>query len=297
MTDIIARDLLIVGSGPAGIACALQAGRDGWSLLVVGDEPVGGLVRAAHRLDNLPGYPSGIGGEQFADLLRQQAQRQNIEFFLDKIVACRREKDGTFRALTCNGSTIVARAVVLAVGTRPCEFSLTASDGCFHRDIRTLPADLSGRRVAVIGGGEAALDSALSVIARQGAAEVFHRGAVLRCPPALVAEAIGAGVVIRLNHVIERMRILDGRPTMQWQSENGERFSAADHLLVCIGRTPNVELLKQLNVNLDAQTVTSLPGVFLAGDVINGRDRYVATALGDGQRAALAAGEWLRETE
>ena len=277
MTDMIVRDLLIVGAGPAGIACALQAGRDGWSLLVVGDEPVGGLVRAAHRLDNLPGYPQGIGGAQFAELLRQQAQEQNIEVLHDTVVACRQDNHEAFHATTHRGSTIAARAVVLAVGTRPCEYSVAANDGRFHRDIRTLPADLSGRHVAVIGGGEAALDSALSVVARQGTAEVFHRGAALRCPSSLLAEATGTGVAIRLNHLFQQMKILDGRLSLQWRSANDERISAADHLLVCIGRTPNVELLPQLNVNLGAQTVTSLPGVFLAGDVIRGRDRYVAT--------------------
>ncbi len=297
MTDTIVRDLLIVGAGPAGIACALQAGRDGWSLLVIGDEPVGGLVRAAHRLDNLPGFPSGIGGEQFADLLQQQAQRHNIEILRDTVIACRQENDGAFRATTENGATIAARALVLAVGARPCEYSLAANDGRYHRDVRSLPFDLSDRHVAVVGGGEAALDSSLSVAARRGTAEVFHRGAALRCPPSFIAEANGAGIAIHLNHILSQVRFVDGRLVLAWQNENGERISTADYLLVCIGRTPKVELLTSLKLNLDASIVTPLPGLFLAGDVIRGRDRYVATALGDGQRAALAAGRWLCEME
>lgn len=285
-------DLLVVGLGPAGAACALQALRDGLSVAAVSEQAVGGLLTAARRLDNFPGL-SPIAGRKLADMLRRQLERESLQVVRGRVERLEKPAELFEVSLADSAQTLPrARAVVLAVGTepRPWKFS---DRGPVHRDIRGLDDNLSGRRVLVIGGGEAALDSALSCRDRQAQATVLIRGEAPRAVGRLVVEAEQKGVALQTGVSVSRVAYHAGR--WQLRAEDGRAFSA-DHLLVCIGRRPRLELLRALGArpgrDLEAR---GCRGVFLAGDVVRGRERYAATAVGDGQRAALAALAYLRK--
>lgn len=278
-------DLLIVGLGPAGVACALQAARDGLDALAVSDEPVGGLVRAARRLDNLPGQP-GIAGEALAEKLNEQLAKSGVPVMIAHVVGLRR--DGDFVATLADGRGLTARCVVLACGTRPREWSLPAPGSVVARDLRALPPDLAGATVVVIGGGEAALDTALSCIDRGARVDVLIRGKRARSAPRLLDEAQAAGVGLHYQNAPER---ITGRPGQYLiECDSGKTF-AANRIVVCIGRMPRDELLGELLADgvREGTIRTDCPGLTLAGDLVRGRERYVATAMGDGQRAALEA--------
>ncbi len=286
-------DLLVVGLGPAGVSCALQARRDGLDLLAVGDEPVGGLVRAARRLDNLPGAAvPGITGRELAERMAEQVEKLGIPVTEGLVVGLVWNRDaGCFAARLSDGRAFSARAVCLATGTRPRAWNLRTEVRWLHRDVRSLPVDLTGAEVAVVGGGEAALDTALSARDRGAAVTVLAR-ARLRSTPGLVAELEQAGIEVLTG--AELAQASHSESGWALTCSNGAGLSA-NELVVCIGREPRDELAAGLCPEGFELSVSQphCPGLYLAGDAIRGHDRYVATALGDGQRAAIEAREYL----
>ena len=282
-------DLLIVGAGPAGVSCALQAARDGLDLALVGDEPVGGLLPAARRIDNLAGLP-GVAGRELAGRLARQLAARGVLVRRGRVVALRRA-DGLFRAALADGTPLAARTVCLATGTRPRPWPPGTGRNT-PRDARDWPDDLHGRRAVVAGGGEAAFDTALTARDRGAHALVLVRGPVPRAGRGLLDEARRLGVAWRVDTEVTGLRGAPG----SWEVEtaDGSRI-ATDEFAACVGREPRRELLDDLGAPDLAPSVASpeVPGLFRAGDLIRGRQRYVATALGDGQRAALAAREFL----
>ncbi|HOX46846.1 MAG TPA: NAD(P)/FAD-dependent oxidoreductase [Myxococcota bacterium] len=276
-------DLLIVGAGPAGVSCALQASRDGLAALLLGDEPIGGLLGTARRLDNLPGQ-GGISGPELARRLATELEQRAAPFRRDRVEALELIPGGGFRARLEGGARLDARTICLATGTRPAPLPGWAAEaarllpGRLVREARALPTDLEGSRVVVAGGGEAALDTALWARDRGAAVEILLRGAAPRAPAALVAEARAAGV--RLGPGTEVQRAEPAPDGTGWRLGCSDgRTREAGWLVVCIGREPRLELRPD----------PLPPGVFLAGDVQSGQARYAALAMADGLRAALAA--------
>ncbi len=288
-------DLLVIGLGPAGVACALQAHRDGLALLAVGDEPVGGLVPAARRLDNLPAQP-GVNGRALAEAMAEQVDERGVPTTEGEVVDLSWEQAGRhFQARLRDGRTFFARATCLATGTRPRPWRVPIEGARWiHRDARSLPQALDDLQVIIVGGGEAALDTALTARDRGATVELLVRGDRLRSASGLVSEAEASSVAIRFGVDLARAR----RREDGWHLETtGGDSHTADELVVCIGREPRDELIEGLRPGGYPRAVVQpeRPGLFLAGDAIRGRERYVATALGDGQRAAIAATKYLKE--
>lgn len=287
-------DLLVVGLGPAGMSCTLQASRDGLDVVAVGDEPVGGLVRAGRKLCNLPGLPS-ISGEDLAAKLEGQLEKTGIVTYHGHVSSIER-RDRLFAVMLAAGRELSVRTVCLATGTRPRDWDISVGGQQVHRDARSLPESLKDSRVVVVGGGEAALDTALTARDRGAEVLVLARGEMLRAVAGLIGEAGRRGVEVRLGTRVARVT---GGPGMWVLTCSGLSPVKAQHLIVCVGRVARDELLSGLIVGGFEPGVEqkSLPGLFLAGDLIRGRDRYVATAMGDGQRAAIAAATYLQEVE
>jgi thioredoxin reductase (NADPH) len=287
-------DLLIIGTGPAGVSAAIQAKRDGLDFLLVGDEPVGGLVRAARRLDNLPGWINGIPGAEFADRLAVQLKMTGISPVQERV--SRLEMDGavfTFGSGTVSGK---ARAVILATGTVPAGVDIGLPGGAeigIHRDVRTLPENLQGLAVAVCGGGEAALDTALNCLERGGNVVALARGTAFKAVRKLVGEAMRSGIDIRVNTAVSEVRSVEDGLELRLADVSTLK---TDHAVFCTGRVPRRELLSGIRPSRAAQAdvETGIPGLFTAGDLIRKSDRFTATAIGDGQRAARLAFEYLK---
>lgn len=266
--------ILIVGGGPAGLSASIQARRDLVDHLLVGREPAGGLVSAAWRIDNLPGFPGGVTGPALARRLGRQAAA--LELPVTSGDVRRIERTGElFTATLSSGRTIEARTVILATGTRPRPWP-GGFEGRLHRDVRTLPADLGGATVAIVGGGDAALDSALSVHGRGGRPVVLARGA-LRANERIVRRIERRQIEVRTGCTLETADV------------------DAEHLVACIGREPDDALYRMLVTDgpLPRGVETDVEGLFVAGDLIAGHERFVALAQGDGQRAALLAQEMI----
>ncbi|MFH1811730.1 MAG: NAD(P)/FAD-dependent oxidoreductase [Pseudomonadota bacterium] len=290
--------LLVIGAGPAGVAAALQAAALGIEITLVADEPAGGLARAARRIDNLPGLPriSGIG---LGQRLQTQLGQAGITSIAGRVRSLTR-RDQEFVAEQDHG-TIVAHAVVLASGTRPRTVDVEGWDRCTerglaHRDLRTLLDLPEGKRILVLGGGEVALDTALSLADRGARVAVALRGDRFRARPALLHEARASGVEIWPGLTARRceptreglLAILGGEAAPRTQVE-------VAHVVACIGREPETQLLRGLGLPGDRplQRLQPVPGLYLAGDLTRDSQRYIAPALGDGVHAACLAHGYL----
>jgi thioredoxin reductase len=273
-------DLLIVGAGPAGIGAALEARRRGLQPLVLDPHPPGGLVRAARRLDNLPGLPGGITGPALAERLAAQLVEHGVEVATESVTAVERVGE-LWLCRAATGRDRSARAVLIATGTRPVDFdppgwanAATTDRAC--RDIRALPLELAGQAVTVIGGGETALDTALSAHDRGARVTLVLRGDQLRGQAFLRDEFARTGIGVWSHHELRAIETAPDGLRLAWNTPAGPRTSQTRHLVVSIGRRAADELLQPWNT----------PGVFTAGDLRRGRCGYVVDAFADGRRAA-----------
>jgi thioredoxin reductase (NADPH) len=284
-------DLLVVGLGPAGAACAMQGRRDGLRVLAVSDEPVGGLVRAARRIDNLPGSPR-LSGLRLAQRITDQLNDLGLASKKGRVIELAWNQSSATFSATTQEEIIYSRSLCLATGTQPRPWTLSPENQ-IHRDARSLPENLKNKEVLVVGGGEAALDTALTAKDRGARVSVVIRRQTANATPLLQKEAHQAGLHLLPQKIVTR--VVRKKTTWILGLQTGTCLQG-DELVVCVGRTSCDELFKQLSTKKPGPSIiqSDLPGVFLAGDIIRGHDRYVATALGDGQRAAIAAFRYLK---
>jgi len=288
-------DLLVVGAGPAGIAAALQAARDGLSCVILSREPPGGLAMAAGAIGNLPGFAPGASGPELARVFSRQVREAGIPLVSGVIEAAATDR-GTFRVWGRYGSWSGC-CLLLATGTEPRPPGVdlpVAVSPLIHRDIRSLPPDLSHLQVAVVGGGEAALDTALSMRARGAEVTLWVRSGQIKAPPGLTDQTRQAGVAIMCGHRLAQVAAVDDGLALTFHTGSAQQDITVfcHHLALCIGRRPRRELYDLLtgpDAALPDDLPGPLPGLFLAGDLIRPHSRFIATAMGDGQRAARLA--------
>jgi len=303
--------LLVIGAGPAGYTAAIYAARANLApFLVAGLQP-GGQLTITTDVENYPGFAEAIQGPWLMDQMAAQAQHVGTRIVHDLIV----EVDFSarpFRCLSDNGDLFVADAVVIATGAQarwlglPSEKRLQGGgvsacatcDGFFYR----------GKRVAVIGGGNTAVEEALYLSHLAEQVTLVHRRDKLRAEKILQARLL---VHPRINVVwnAEVAEIIGDKIVEQIALRDrisGEVIRlAVDGVFVAIGHSPNTEMFRGA-VALDAEgyvvtepgtTRTSVPGVFAAGDVQDRIFRQAVTAAGTGCMAALEAEKWLAEQE
>lgn len=275
-------DIIVAGAGPAGMSCAIESATLGMDTLIVSDGPPGGLVNAARRLDNIPGFERGISAQLWIRDMATRLASPRIRF-VDTGVR-RISAHGPDMLVTTTNGQLMARCVVLATGTRPVAFSpaLPASKR-IHRDIRTVPRDLSGQRAAVIGGSEAAVDTALSLLDRGAMVRVFARGTRLRGRTALLREFTDSTAELDTGRTVVKV---EADPYVTLCFDDKSRWSS-EHLLVCVGRESRID-------EIGLPQSGPLPGLFMAGDMLRDSDqRFIPAAMTDGIEMARRAFESL----
>lgn len=291
-------DLLVIGGGPAGLAAATQAVRMGLRTLVVERDRPGGLVRAALRVENYPGFPGGLRGEDLAARIEAQARSLGVEVAPGEVLALSSE-DSTWVARGPDGRSWRSRAVVVATGTRPRPLGVPGeadlAGRCLAVRVDEVSRDLRPGTALVVGGGDCALDQALHLWQRGWRVEVLVRGSRPRALPLLVERAAARGVAVHAGTVVLAARERDGRAVLVTRGPGGERAREADLVLVSVGREP---VLPDLPGTLDPAEVDALgrapwPGLTLAGDCRRGLVRQTAVAVGDGVAAAMDTARFL----
>ncbi len=291
-------DFAIVGAGPAGCEAALCASRRGLDVLLIGNEPPGGLAAAARKIENLAGSPRPLSGRNYQRMLQIRVERARIRRLEDTVLDCRRE-DGRFLIMAAGAGALDCRALLLACGTEPAAVAIpgldeAAESGLIHRDIRTLPRDLESRRVLVVGGGEAAVDSALSILERGGDPVLCVRGDRLAARRGLVDELKHESIAVLFGLEPAAVNASGDGMTVDATGPEGRLRLKSDFLLLCVGRRPRLALYRRLaGRGAPRGVITGIPGLFLAGDVLRDRNRYIPPAMADGIRAAVEAGRSL----
>jgi thioredoxin reductase (NADPH) len=277
-------DCAIIGAGPAGLSAAIQAKRQGLSIAVFEKDVCGGQVRAANLIENYPGIMEGISGIEFARRLVAQAKGHDVEVQKLDISKLSRS-DGFFHIEAC-GRVTSSRTTIIAIGTRPLTLDVHGEGELLGKKIFAYispeDVDCSGKRVLIIGGGDAAFDQALNFAKK--ASEVIVASRKKACAaPFLVRRVRDAGIKVRSGCEVASFEERDNSVATKFK-DGEEHF--ADIVIECIGKTPALEFIDD--------SAKEAPGAFFAGDCIRGKARHVSIACGDGVAAAMAAAEFIR---
>ncbi|HWK92882.1 MAG TPA: thioredoxin-disulfide reductase [Luteimicrobium sp.] len=308
--DTTPREIVIIGSGPAGYTAAVYAARAGFNPLVLaGSVTAGGALMNTTDVENFPGFPDGVLGPELMESMQKQAERFGAQIEWDD--ATEVELDGDVKVIrTANGETYTAKAVILATGSAYRELGLEGEkrlsgrgvswcatcDGFFFRD----------QVIAVVGGGDSAVEEATFLTRFASKVVMVHRRDQLRASK-IMADRAAADPKIEFAWNSEVVDVHGDakveRLTLRDTVTGDERELDVTGLFVAIGHEPRTELVKG-QVDLDENgyilvqgrtTLTNLPGVFACGDAVDHRYRQAITAAGSGCSAALDAQAYLDE--
>ena len=304
-------DLIIIGAGPAGLSAAIYAKRAALSALVLEQNPLsGGQILSTYEVDNYPGLP-GIGGFELATAFREHADKLGCAFAEAQVTGIREEKGPVrhFVVDTTEGdSTYQARSVIIAGGATHAKLGVAGEielagmgvsycatcDGAFFR----------GRSVAVIGGGDVAVEDAIFLSRICERVYLIHRRDELRAVP-ILGEALKAisNVEILWNTVaegIDGQDMVEGLRIKNVRSGGQSTLSVAG-VFIAVGIVPNTEAFRHIvacdergYIIADEDGMTSTPGIFAAGDIRTKKLRQIVTAVADGAVAVTSVQEYLR---
>ena len=299
-------DIIIVGGGPAGLTAAVYALRAGKSVLVIEKNGFGGQIAYSPKVENIPGTKV-ISGTEFADQLTDQAMALGADVELEKVVGVEKTGD-TFRVLTEEGSSYDGKAVILAVGVKHRTLGLPGENDLIGNGISFCAvcdgAFYAGQEVAMIGGGNSALQEALLL------SEVCTKVTVVQNLASFTGEKKLADALLEKDNVTAIFSTV----VVGYESENGsltglrlrnevtgeESAISVDGAFLAVGLMPENEPFAQhakLNqwgyFDSGEDCCTATPGVFVAGDCRSKHIRQVVTASSDGAIAAMAACRYL----
>ncbi len=306
----MSENVIIIGSGPAGLTAALYAARANLNPLLVSGNEFGGQIALTNEVENYPGFPDGITGPELTELMKQQAEKFGARFETDHVSKVNFQAH-PFTLETENGAHYEAKSVIIATGASPRrlgvpgEMELTGRgvsycatcDGFFFR----------GKEVAVIGGGDSALQEGLFLTRFATQVHIVHRRDELRAQPILQERAReNSKINFVWNSVVEDIR---GNGTVNALDLKNVRTGNKSELpvsgvFVYIGHYPNTDLFKgQLDMNeegylsVDERLHTKIPGVFAAGEAHDHIFKQAIVSAGFGCMAAMEVEKFLADLE
>lgn len=299
-------DIVIIGGGPAGLTAGLYAARSMLKVKLFEKELIGGQTSITDHIENYPGFPEGISGFDLTDKMREQAQRFGLEVEMDEITSV--DLDGPVKKVVTSGGEYAAKTVVITTGVRPSKLDIPGAAELTGRGI-SYCATCDGpffreKSVMVIGGGNSAVEEAIYLTKFANKVTIVHRRDGLRAEKivqdrAFKHEKVDFLLDSVLTSVSGGMSVTG--VTVKNVKTGEEKEVPVDGIFVFIGNLPNTELFDG-KIELDgngyvvtdgATLMTSVPGVFAAGDVRNNQLKQVATAVGEGALAAVAAEKYI----
>jgi thioredoxin reductase (NADPH) len=304
-------DVIIVGSGPAGLTAAIYTSREGLSTLVLEKSGVGGQVGLTRHMENFPGFDQGISGADLADRLRKQAERFGVEIVQAQNVTGL-DNDGAYRLVrTAGGKEYCGGTILLATGSHyrrigvPGEFKLIGINIHF---CATCDAPLyRGKSVYVIGGGNSGFQESLHICQFAEHVTILEYEPVCRASPVLQQKVRECGrITVMCNQDVREFLVSDDRKLagvrIVDRITGEERIDQPDGVFILIGMDPNSDPFKgALEVDAKGFIITednletSMSGIFAAGDVRAGSTKQAAAAAGEGATAALMMRQYLHK--
>lgn len=298
-------DILIIGAGPAGLTAAIYARRAEKSVLVLEKETFGGQITFSPLVENIPGF-APVSGNEFSEKLVEQAMAQGAEFDFGEVL---RIEDGPVKKVYTDSAVYEAKSVIIATGAKHRLIGAANEDRFIGNGISFCAvcdgAFYRGKKVAVIGGGNSALQEAILLADSVSELIVVQNLAFLTGEKKLAAELLSKpNVTVIYNTVVtEYLGDADLTGIKLLNTETNTRsVLALDGVFVAIGLIPQneafkdwIELDERGYATSDEQCLTKTAGIFVAGDCRNKRIRQVTTACADGAVAALAACSYLEK--
>ncbi|MEZ4592724.1 MAG: FAD-dependent oxidoreductase [Chloroflexota bacterium] len=319
--------MVIIGGGPAGLTTALYTAREGIDTLVIERAALGGQAAATEKLDNMPGFPESIQGIDFANRLRQQAEKFGVELLQAQDVTGIHSHDNYHCVTTSDGSEYSGRALLIATGSRyrrlnvPGESDYIGAgvhfcatcDGPFYK----------GKEIAVVGGGNSATEESLLLTKFADKVTLLVRGGEFTASKIIQEKVLSEPKIeVRWHTEVAEFSGAESKLnqlTLHNNQTNSDETLAVDGAFIFIGLTPNTGFLTESDVQLNqwgfmvtghdlvhdeplaqfggrepSALETSVPGIFAAGDVRAGSTKQVASAAGEGATAALLIREYLK---
>ncbi|MGH7881380.1 MAG: NAD(P)/FAD-dependent oxidoreductase [Candidatus Dormibacteraceae bacterium] len=298
-------DLLIVGGGPAGLAAGLYAARMQLRTVLIEQGPVGGQLLNTELIEDYPGFASILGGE-LAEKMGQHARHFGLDIReFEAVSEIRVEEDGSKVVALASGAELRAPALILAAGGLPRRLGVPGEEALAGRGVSYCAvcdgAFFKGEELVVVGGGDAALEEGDFLTRYASKVTVVHRRDEFRAQPILQERArTNPKVEFIFNAEVTEIVGGDSVTHLRYRQEGVERELAAGGVFIFVGFLPNSGLLKAhaehdttgyLITNRDMQT--SIEGLWAVGDVRAQLTKQIATAVGDGTTAAVAASNYL----
>ncbi|MBA3824903.1 MAG: thioredoxin-disulfide reductase [Ktedonobacterales bacterium] len=302
-------DIIIVGSGPAGYTAAIYTARANLRTLVVQGQQFGGQLMLTTDVENFPGFEHGVMGPDMMETFERQARRFGPEMRAEDVTKIDFSQRPFAVTVEDSAEPVYARALILATGATALWLGLpneqrlngrgvsacATCDGAFFRD----------KELAVVGGGDTAMEEALFLTRFATKVNLLHRRDSFRASKIMQRRVMEhPKIAVRWNAAVED--VLGDTAVAGVRLRDTATDAITDlpvqGLFIAIGHRPNTELFREA-IHLDAQgyvkaiehTMTNIPGVFAAGDVVDHRYRQAITAAGSGCMAAIDAERWLEE--
>lgn len=299
-------DIIIVGGGPAGLTAAIYASRTGKAVLLLERNVLGGQITFAPLVENYPGIPQ-LNGSEFAEALEAQAVKFGTEISYEEVQKILVNNDHSF-IVTTDCETYESRALILAVGAAHKHLGLPNEDDLIGAGVSYCAvcdgAFYADKEVAVVGGGNAAVQEALFLSTICSKVHLIHRRNQLRAD-SCTAERLLANdkIVLHTPCIVQELVEKDDQLTglvLHNQDIEAPEELAVEGIFIAIGQEADNTPFFSLNIctgdgyiQAEADTKTSIPGLFAAGDCRSKDIRQLTTACGDGTTAALAACKYL----
>ncbi|MBT9163589.1 MAG: Thioredoxin reductase [Chloroflexi bacterium] len=303
------RDVIIIGSGPAGLTAAIYAGRAGLATLVLTGQFIGGQAATTDIIENYPGFPEGVSGDELTNLMLKQAERFGAQVVIGQVteVDLRTHPFG----VKTDSEQYEAKALVIATGASPHKLGVPGEEAFIGRGVSFCATCdgffYQGKTVIVVGGGNSAVEEALFLTKFASRVYIVHRRDRLRADDILQKRVRGnERIELVLDSIVTQI-LGDGQVAgvRLKNLKTGQMATlAADGVFVYIGNAANTQLFvgqiemdEQGYIVTDVRQRTSIKGVFAAGDVQERVLQQVVTACGTGARAAMEAEKFIAELE
>lgn len=304
--------VIIIGSGPAGLTAALYTARANLNPLVIAGDMLGGQVSLTFEIENYPGFPEGLSGQELVEHMKAQAERFGARIKMFSLVTEVDFSNGSpFTVKTDDGQEYRADAVIVTVGANPRHLGIPGEKELTGRGVSYCAtcdgAFFRNKNVVVIGGGDSALEEAIFLTRFASRVDVIHRRDSLRAGQTLQKRAFSSEKIHFIWDTVPE-EILGDNAVKSIRLRNVKTNEVTDYptdgVFIFIGHDPNSDMFKgQLErdpfgyVITDREMHTNIDGVFAAGEIQDRIYRQVATSVGQGTSAAMSCERWLAEHE
>jgi alkyl hydroperoxide reductase subunit F len=295
-------DVVIVGAGPAGLTAGVYCARKMLKTVII-SENIGGQALESWAIENYMGYRM-VTGEELMKKFEEQVRTLNIRLELDRVTGITREEN-LFIVKTISDSQVKAKALILAQGNRPKKLGVANEEQFLGRGLSicsTCDGPLyRGKKVAVVGGGNSALQTAVEMSELAPSVDLIVRSTIRADPLYLDKLKTKKNITVHLNAQVTGIEGDKFLSAVTIKDDKGEEQKLAfDGVFIEIGWLPNTDMVAGLvtlngkkEIVVDCNGRTSVPGIFAAGDVTSVKNKQIIIAAGDGAKAALEAFEYL----